>query len=121
MARARTVVLFALSMCGCSSCDDASHGNSNEPFRDAWRTIHEGEFDVEEINQITIGLGKGYAHNFLNRGDVIVEFDGRRVESPEDLLDLLTADRVGRTVGLQLLRGGAPVAVTITVGERPNN
>jgi S1-C subfamily serine protease len=54
-------------------------------------------------------------------GDVIVEFDGRRVESPEDLLDLLTADRVGRAVALQALRGGAPVAVTITVGERPNN
>jgi S1-C subfamily serine protease len=54
-------------------------------------------------------------------GDVIVEFDGRRVESPEDLLDMLTADRVGRAVGLQILRGGAPVAVTITVGERPNS
>jgi S1-C subfamily serine protease len=54
-------------------------------------------------------------------GDVIVEFDGRRVESPEDLLDLLTADRVGRAVALQMLRGGAPVTVTITVAERPNN
>ena len=54
-------------------------------------------------------------------GDVIVEFDGRRVESPEDLLDLLTGDRVGRAVGLQMLRGGAPVTVTITVGERPNS
>jgi S1-C subfamily serine protease len=54
-------------------------------------------------------------------GDVIVEFDGRRVDSPEDLLDLLTGDRVGRAVTLQLLRGGAPVTVTITVGERPNS
>jgi S1-C subfamily serine protease len=54
-------------------------------------------------------------------GDVIVEFDGRRVESPEDLLDLLTADRVGRAVALQMLRGGAPTTVTITVAERPNN
>lgn len=53
-------------------------------------------------------------------GDVIVEFDGRRVESPEDLLDLLTADRVGRAIALQILRGGAPVTVTLTVGERPN-
>jgi S1-C subfamily serine protease len=54
-------------------------------------------------------------------GDVIVEFDGRRVESPEDLLDLLTAERVGRAVALQMLRGGAPMTVTITVAERPNS
>jgi S1-C subfamily serine protease len=52
-------------------------------------------------------------------GDVIIEFDGQRVESPEDLLDLLVGERVGRQVTLQLLRGGTPAAVTITVGERP--
>jgi S1-C subfamily serine protease len=52
-------------------------------------------------------------------GDVIIEFDGQRVESPEDLLDLLVGERVGRQVALQLLRGGTPAAVTITVGERP--
>ncbi len=52
-------------------------------------------------------------------GDVIVEFDGQRVESPEDLLDLLVGDRVGRQVILQLVRGGAAASVTIAVGERP--
>ena len=52
-------------------------------------------------------------------GDVVVEFDGQRVESPDDLLDLLVRERVGRQVTLQLLRGGASTPVTITVGERP--
>jgi S1-C subfamily serine protease len=52
-------------------------------------------------------------------GDVVVEFDGQRVESPDDLLDLLVGERVGRQVTLQLLRGGVSAAVTITVGERP--
>jgi S1-C subfamily serine protease len=52
-------------------------------------------------------------------GDLIVEFDGHAVESAEDLLDLLTGERVGRQVVLSLLRGGATAAVTITVGERP--
>ncbi|HUK33872.1 MAG TPA: trypsin-like peptidase domain-containing protein [Vicinamibacterales bacterium] len=54
-------------------------------------------------------------------GDVILEVDGRRVESPEDLLDLLTGDRIGTAVALQLRRGGAPVTVTITIGERLNS
>jgi S1-C subfamily serine protease len=52
-------------------------------------------------------------------GDVIVEFDGQPVESAEDLLDLLTGERVGRQVTLRLLRGGAAAAVAITVGEGP--
>ena len=34
-------------------------------------------------------------------GDVILAFDGQPIESPEDLLDLLVGDRVGRAVTLQ--------------------
>ena len=52
-------------------------------------------------------------------GDVLLEFDGRPVHSPEDLLDLLVGDRVGRSVALRALRGGAAVDLTVVVGERP--
>ena len=52
-------------------------------------------------------------------GDVLLEFDGHAIESPEDLLDLLVGDRVGREVALRVLRGGAATDVTVTVGERP--
>ncbi|HYM22096.1 MAG TPA: PDZ domain-containing protein [Vicinamibacterales bacterium] len=52
-------------------------------------------------------------------GDVLVDFDGQAVESPEDLLDLLLGDRVGRAVPVHLLRGGAARDVSVTVGERP--
>jgi serine protease DegQ len=52
-------------------------------------------------------------------GDVIVDFDGQPVESPEDLLDLLLGDRVGRSVPLKLLRGGSAVQLKIAVTERP--
>ncbi len=51
-------------------------------------------------------------------GDVLIEFDGQPVSSPEDLLDLLTADRVGRAVQAKLLRGGASREVSVTVAER---
>ena len=54
-------------------------------------------------------------------GDVLFAFDGHAVESPEDLLDLLVGDRVGRQATLRLLRGGSPLDVTVTVGERPKN
>jgi S1-C subfamily serine protease len=52
-------------------------------------------------------------------GDLLLDFDGQALTSPEDLLDLLTGDRVGRGVPLRVLRGGAMTDVTITVGERP--
>jgi S1-C subfamily serine protease len=52
-------------------------------------------------------------------GDLMVEFDGHPVEAPEELLDLLLGDRVGRVVTVKILRGGASAELTVTVGERP--
>ena len=54
-------------------------------------------------------------------GDLLLEFDGHPVESPEDLLDLLVGDRVGRTITIRALRGGRIVDLSVTVGERPVN
>ena len=51
-------------------------------------------------------------------GDAIIDFDGHAVTSPEDLLDLLVGDRVGRDVPIRLLRGGGIVELTLRVGER---
>jgi S1-C subfamily serine protease len=51
-------------------------------------------------------------------GDILLQFDGSPVQSTDDLLDLLAADRAGRTVSLALLRGGAPLSVQVTVGAR---
>jgi S1-C subfamily serine protease len=51
-------------------------------------------------------------------GDVILRFDGQRVAVPEDLLSLLTAERVGRTVAVAISRGGTMLDVNVTVGER---
>ena len=52
-------------------------------------------------------------------GDLILVFDGTPIGSPEDLLDALAGDRVGRSVKLSVIRGGSPQEVTVTVGERP--
>jgi S1-C subfamily serine protease len=51
-------------------------------------------------------------------GDVLTDFDGQPIETPEDLLDVLAGDRVGRLVELRVLRGGRPETVQVTVGER---
>lgn len=53
-------------------------------------------------------------------GDLLLDFDGTAIGSPEDLLDLLVGDRVGREVRLRVMRGGVASDLTVTVGERPN-
>ena len=54
-------------------------------------------------------------------GDVLLDLDGRAIRSPEDLLDLLVGDLVGRQATLRLLRGGTSTDVAVTIGERPAN
>jgi S1-C subfamily serine protease len=53
-------------------------------------------------------------------GDILLAFDGRPIESPEELLDLLVGDRVGRSIPMRLLRGGTIQDLTVTVGKRPS-
>jgi serine protease DegQ len=51
-------------------------------------------------------------------GDILVDFDGHPIRSAEDLLELLTADRINRAVPVRILRGTSVVTVTVTVGAR---
>ncbi len=70
---------------------------------------------------LVVGLtdGSPAAAAGLLVGDIVLDFDAHPIESPEDLLDLLTGDRVGRNVTLRVLRGGTIVDLTVAVGERP--
>lgn len=52
-------------------------------------------------------------------GDVIIELDGERVESPEYLLDVLATKQPGSTISVRTLRGGSPIDIRVVVGERP--
>jgi S1-C subfamily serine protease len=51
-------------------------------------------------------------------GDLMIEFDSKPIDSPEDLLGLLVGERVGRDVPVRVLRGASSVDLTVRVGER---
>jgi S1-C subfamily serine protease len=51
-------------------------------------------------------------------GDVLVALDGLPLASPDDLMDLLAGERVGRPATLRVVRGGAAVDVSVTIAER---
>jgi len=51
-------------------------------------------------------------------GDILATLDGQPVEDTDDLLVLLTGERVGETVPVKVIRGGEPQTLQITIGER---
>lgn len=59
------------------------------------------------------------ARGGLQLGDVIVAVDQQPAADIRDLFALLGPDRVGATVSLDVLRGGAPLRLSVLVGERP--
>ena len=57
------------------------------------------------------------ANSDLEPGDVIVSFDGDRVEDVEDLQQKVVETRPGTVVELGVYRGGDPTTLPITIGE----
>jgi S1-C subfamily serine protease len=51
-------------------------------------------------------------------GDTIVAFDGQPVRHMDDLLALLSSDRVGETMPVRIVRGGQVQELQVVVGER---
>ena len=52
-------------------------------------------------------------------GDIIIAIGGRAVAEPEDVLKVLDGDTAGRTLPLELVRGGRLERVEVLIGERP--
>jgi S1-C subfamily serine protease len=54
----------------------------------------------------------------LRDGDIVVSLDDRRVASIDDLHRLLTEDRIGTTVRLEVLRGAERLTILVGVADR---
>jgi S1-C subfamily serine protease len=53
-------------------------------------------------------------------GDVLVAIDGQPVTGADDAQAIVASRRAGSTLAAAVLRGGAPVDIAITLGERPS-
>jgi serine protease DegQ len=51
-------------------------------------------------------------------GDLVVAFDGQPIEDHDALLSLLTADRVGKAIAMEIIRGGDARTLTVEPAER---
>ncbi len=62
--------------------------------------------------------GSPAAQGGLLLGDILVGLDGQPVTDTGELQALLTGDRVGRAVPVEVLRGGQLTTLTLTIGQR---
>jgi S1-C subfamily serine protease len=84
-------------------------------------TQRQGENREDALLVVGVTPGSPAAAAGVLVGDLLLDFDGHAIASPEDLLDLLAGDRVGRAVPLRTLRGTSSLTATVTVGKRPNS
>ena len=81
---------------------------------EAQRTVAGRDDGVLVVN---VASGSPAAAGGVLVGDVILDFDGAAIGSPDDLVERL-GGRVGQPVQLRVLRGGGKVELTVVVGER---
>src|SRR5207245_4011403 len=55
----------------------------------------------------------------LERGDVLIEFDGRAVETPTQFRNLVAQTPIGKKVHVRLIRNGQTKELDVTIGEQP--
>jgi len=51
-------------------------------------------------------------------GDTLVALDGQPIRHMDDLMALLTGDRVGKSVSITVIRGGEKISRAVVIGER---
>jgi S1-C subfamily serine protease len=51
-------------------------------------------------------------------GDILVAINGQALQDADDLFSALTSDTAGKSTAVEVLRGGRPEMVQVTVGER---
>ena len=74
-------------------------------------TASEGEVAVQPNSPATKGG--------IQQGDIILEFDGRKVDQNNTLADIISAHKIGDKVLLKILREGKEIQLEAILEERP--
>jgi S1-C subfamily serine protease len=77
-----------------------------------------GSTKGQETGLLLVGVEEGSpaAAGGLMLGDILVRFDGTPIESHQALIGILTDATIGKSLPMEVLRGGKPATLTVTVG-----
>ncbi len=56
----------------------------------------------------------------LKRGDVIIEYNGKKIENPFQLRNMVATTKPGDTVNIMVMRNGKALSIKVVVGELPD-
>jgi S1-C subfamily serine protease len=73
-----------------------------------------------EYGLLVLGVSEGSPSDQAGilLGDVVIAFAGGPINHPNELLEQLTEDRIGRPAAIEILRAGAMQALQVVIGER---
>jgi S1-C subfamily serine protease len=83
----------------------------------AW--VHKDDSSGNPVEAVTAGSPAATAG--LKTGDIITAVEGQAIDRLHLLEDLLVQYSPGRTITLQVYRGGSYLAIQVTLGTRPDN
>jgi S1-C subfamily serine protease len=84
---------------------------------DAWQKL--GISGGRGLLVIAVAPGSAATEAGLMLGDVIVAIDGKTLQSGASLQSILDGENVGKSVSLDVVRGGQLLKVAVTVREKP--
>lgn len=115
------IVVFGLSSAVTAGSKDTKKGYLGVYMQELDKDISEGLNLVVDSGVLISGVESGGPADEagLEDGDVIVEFDGKPVNDPEDLRDLARETEPGEKVKVKVIRDGETKTLTLTVGDWP--
>ena len=57
----------------------------------------------------------------VKEGDIIKEFDGKKIEDVRGLINIVSCTKVGKRVKVLIIRDNKPLTLTVKVGKRPED
>jgi S1-C subfamily serine protease len=84
---------------------------------DAWQKL--GISGGRGLLIIAVAPGSAATESGLMLGDVIVAIDGKTLQSGASLQSILDGENVGKSVSIDIVRGGQLLKVAVTVREKP--
>lgn len=57
----------------------------------------------------------------LKEGDIVLSIDGKTIEDPNDLINIIQKKKVGAQVEVEVFRRGKTIKITVEAAERPVN
>jgi putative trypsin domain protein len=100
----------------------ATHGYLGANIESAPGQTNEGEsrFFPDGVRVTNISSGSPAEKAGLQKGDVIVEADGHRIEQSKTLNGVVRAQAAGATVDMKIKRGSETKNIKVTLGDADN-